>query len=411
MAFRIFIGSSSKAERLVTALQANLERHRIGDESVEVLTWMHAFGVGEVTIDALLHQAEECDAAIFIFSHDDFLNKMGNPVPTDQIHQEPNQLSDTSEYASSGHFVGRDNVVLELGIFMGRLGRDRVFFAIPKDHADFKLPSNLNGVIWAIYNSKRPFGEERCAMQESCDAIISKISKSTALPPRPKLAELLKKLDDNVAYLVASAQTRAVRTFPSFFEDHICRIVEKAKDIWIASDVLHYGSFSVPRVCNTYLGLLQDRGRNADIIIPIPSRRREISKRQIPPDEWEEKFTKDKEFRSKVAAFEILTGHQDIQKPDHFYDAAVKFEAGKVGAFQRQRARENSGPLIMEMDAEMPIYLWIGDDDEAVFSIPIDKIGHSSSAFEHGFITRDKDLIRALRATWERYRIIATKRE
>lgn len=45
----------------------------------------------------------------------------------------------------------RQNVIMELGYFAGRLGRDRVF-ALRRD-GDLELPTDLSGVVYTIYDS------------------------------------------------------------------------------------------------------------------------------------------------------------------------------------------------------------------------------------------------------------------
>ena len=72
------------------------------------------------------------DFAIFVFTPDD-------PI----------------EYKSQALITVRDNVIFEAGLFIGRIGTERVFFVKPRNANQLKLPSDLLGVIAGEYDSER----------------------------------------------------------------------------------------------------------------------------------------------------------------------------------------------------------------------------------------------------------------
>jgi SAM-dependent methyltransferase len=57
---------------------------------------------------------------------------------------------DFVETRGKKHLVARDNVILELGFFLSRLGRDRVALLLPEDDA-VHVPSDLNGILYPMY--------------------------------------------------------------------------------------------------------------------------------------------------------------------------------------------------------------------------------------------------------------------
>jgi predicted nucleotide-binding protein len=90
-------------EQFAQAVQQNLDKERIGDDHViKVTLWNQAFGVGRNTIDELLDNLAQSEFSVFVFHPDDGL----------KIH-------------GAEHEATRDNVILELGMFMGKLVADQ----------------------------------------------------------------------------------------------------------------------------------------------------------------------------------------------------------------------------------------------------------------------------------------------
>jgi predicted nucleotide-binding protein len=118
----VFIGSSSEGLPAAQALQLNL------DHCAEVILWSQGlFGLSEGSLESLVNRIQDFDFAILILTPDDLTLSRGNET------QSP-----------------RDNVVFELGLCMGALGRTRSFIVYDRS-ADIKLPSDLAGVTAATY--------------------------------------------------------------------------------------------------------------------------------------------------------------------------------------------------------------------------------------------------------------------
>ena len=122
----IFIASSSSALKLARAVKEELE------QSFEPDIWdEHLFELGEDTLSNLLRFAKLYDFGVFLITADDLT---------------------TSKKTTSK--APRDNVILELGMFMGAIGSRRAFpiVAMTKDGPP-KLPSDLLGNT-AVYLPK-----------------------------------------------------------------------------------------------------------------------------------------------------------------------------------------------------------------------------------------------------------------
>lgn len=113
----IFLGSSSEGLPLARAIAPQLaepERTRLWTENV--------FQPSEHTMESLERQLDESDFGILVLSPDDIVKSR-------------NKKS----------FMPRDNVIFELGLFMGRLGRRRAIMVIPAGR-EIKIPSDLFGI-------------------------------------------------------------------------------------------------------------------------------------------------------------------------------------------------------------------------------------------------------------------------
>ncbi|WP_270280590.1 TIR domain-containing protein [Enterobacter kobei] len=124
----VFIASSSEASLYAETVNLILA------EEMHSEIWKNSFGLSTTTISSIIKKTKEADYAVFIFHPDDkvFIRDV--------------------EYDSV-----RDNVVLELGMFIGSLGIDKCFILLPKStERVFRLPSDLDGVIGSYYDDQDP---------------------------------------------------------------------------------------------------------------------------------------------------------------------------------------------------------------------------------------------------------------
>jgi CAP12/Pycsar effector protein, TIR domain len=133
---RIFLGSSGKQAKLLTAITRGLE------EVADVEPWTTTFNPGRSTLDRLVELSQEVDFAAFVFAQDDWT---------------------TADASQSGQASPRDNVVFEAGLFGGALGIRRTF--ILHAHGS-KLPSDLLGLTSVRYDPAAGPAEVRAINQK-----------------------------------------------------------------------------------------------------------------------------------------------------------------------------------------------------------------------------------------------------
>jgi Predicted nucleotide-binding protein containing TIR -like domain len=123
---KIFIGSSVEGLSVAYSIQQNLTH------DADVTVWdQGVFELSKTTIESLLEILGKSDFGVFVFNQDDI-----------SIIKKENKN------------VVRDNVLFEFGLFIGKLGRERVFFIIPSN-ADLHLPTDLVGITPGKYDPNR----------------------------------------------------------------------------------------------------------------------------------------------------------------------------------------------------------------------------------------------------------------
>lgn len=98
------------------------------------------FAPGSLTLQALLDAANAVDFAILIATGEDTITTRGTQVS-----------------------AVRDNIIFEFGLFLGALGRERVYLL---SVGDAKLPSDLSGLTRLIYK-ERPGGNIRAGLNDA----------------------------------------------------------------------------------------------------------------------------------------------------------------------------------------------------------------------------------------------------
>lgn len=141
----VFIGSSAESLRYAETIQTGLYREKC---VAEVWT-QNVFEASAGTLEALEEKAANSDFAVLVLCPDDLAIVRGQE-----------------------HVVPRDNVIFELGLFMGALGRNRTYMVVPHNRPT-KLPSDLLGITPLTYQDG---GENLAAiLGPVCTALKSSI--------------------------------------------------------------------------------------------------------------------------------------------------------------------------------------------------------------------------------------------
>ncbi|MFK0692466.1 TIR domain-containing protein [Mesorhizobium sp. IMUNJ 23033] len=130
---RVFLISSKEGLDVAEALRERFDH----DDGIEVSLWTDGvFRLSEYALESLEAKLDECDFGVAIATGEDSVESREKKWP-----------------------APRDNVILELGLFMGRLGRERAILVEPRGEG-IKLPSDTLGMTTITYtfNPKDPLG-------------------------------------------------------------------------------------------------------------------------------------------------------------------------------------------------------------------------------------------------------------
>jgi len=139
----LFIGSSGESLEIAHAMQENLE------VDFEVTVWdQDVFHLTYTALESLDRALMRVRFGAFVFAADDIV------------------YSRHVKYKTA-----RDNVIFELGLFMGRLGKENCFIVVPRQSPQIKLPSDLAGITCAYYETTRADHNLKAALTPPCNKI------------------------------------------------------------------------------------------------------------------------------------------------------------------------------------------------------------------------------------------------
>lgn len=140
---RTFVASASESIAIAEAFKAQLS------SVSDVKVWTaDTFKPSRHTMDSLANTLDQMDFVVAIFSPDDSVTTR-----------------------KKRHKAPRDNTVFELGLFAGRMGIERSFYAIPTK-ARVKIPSDLAGITAVKY-----VGEANIDVTQACEQIRESIEE------------------------------------------------------------------------------------------------------------------------------------------------------------------------------------------------------------------------------------------
>lgn len=151
---RVFVGSSVEGLDVAYAIQDNL------DHDAEITVWNQGvFEPSSYNLEGVIKSLDATDFGIFVFTPDDVV-----------------KMRDDEQRSV------RDNVLFELGAFIGRLGRERCFIVAPRGVKDFRLPSDLLGLTPLQFDPSRQDRNFHAALGPATNQIRRVVTRLGSAP-------------------------------------------------------------------------------------------------------------------------------------------------------------------------------------------------------------------------------------
>ncbi len=198
---KLFIGSSGKNLDVANVL------HRALQDNVEVTVWpQEIFEPSGFPIETLIREIRNREFAAFVFGLDD-------------------KLAATNDH--SAQWTTRDNVLIETGMALALLGRDRVFLVMPKSRkTDLKIPSDLHGMTLLLWDDLRSDKNLRAAVDGIAAEMKQRITESKHEPDwvpgeHQKIADNYINSIANFPHTIKEASIPLARTWLQLWRDQV----------------------------------------------------------------------------------------------------------------------------------------------------------------------------------------------
>ena len=143
----VFIGSTKERLDVAQAIESNLQY------AADVTLWTLVFELSRGYLESLVETARQFDFAVLALTADDLVQSRGQTV-----------------------LGPRDNVLFELGLFTGLLGRERTFILEDRSQS-LKIPTDLFGVTMASYDGSRADKNFEAAVSPACTQVMGRIDE------------------------------------------------------------------------------------------------------------------------------------------------------------------------------------------------------------------------------------------